>query len=158
MLAGWAGLRAPARPVVPVLQVTIVPGSGSGSGRMISKFPWGTTRWWEGLTHYGDSAASRPLKEVTVSASATVAGSWFHSGIVLNMVERQRGEERWLARGPYQSVACRVERCDFFRGKAYIYIHILANRCHFDVKFAHDINLTSEELWWWLNRILDAKT
>ena len=75
------------------------PRSGSGSGRMISKFPWGTTRWWEGLTHYGDSAASRPLKEVTVSASATVTGSWFHSGIVLNMVERQRGEERWLAQG-----------------------------------------------------------
>ena len=68
---------------------------------MISKFPWGTTRWWEGLTHYGDSAASQPLKEVMVSASATVAGSWFHSGIVLNMVERQRGdhEERWLAPG-----------------------------------------------------------
>ena len=66
---------------------------------MISKFPWGTTRWWEGLTDYGDSTTSRPLKEVTVSATATVAGSWFHSEIVLNMVERQRGEERWLARG-----------------------------------------------------------
>ena len=63
---------------------------------------------WSANSHEGQradgwglhtSAASRPLKEVMVSASANVAGSWFHSGRVLNMVERQRGEERRLARG-----------------------------------------------------------
>ena len=57
---------------------------------------------WSANSHEGqrvDSAASRPLKEVTVSASAALAGSWFHSGIVPNMVERQRGEQWWLARG-----------------------------------------------------------
>ena len=55
---------------------------------------------------------------------------------------------------PYQPVTCLIMHCDFFRGKA----HILANSCHFEDKFAHIINLISEELWWWLNIILKAKT
>ena len=45
---------------------------------------------------------------------------------------------------PYQSVACRASRCDFCREEFYIVL----NTCIFVVKFAHDINLISEELWW----------
>ena len=55
---------------------------------------------------------------------------------------------------PYQSVTCRVSRCNFFREEAYIVV----NTSHVVVKFAHGINLISEELWWQLNIILNSTT
>ena len=55
---------------------------------------------------------------------------------------------------PYQPVACRVSRCDFCREEAYIVV----NTCISVVKFVHDINLISEELWWRLNIILNSIT
>ena len=48
---------------------------------------------------YSDEHASRLLNAVRESASAVEAGNWFHSGIVLIMVEFQSGDDFRCALG-----------------------------------------------------------